>query len=78
MARPRKPQFETETVEAIASGVAEDLDSEHGPDGGYWHVKEGSIWESSARIVELQPAWFCELGRGRTSPSYFPEREPSS
>ena len=74
----RSPFPDVETVEAITGGVCEDLDAEHGPAGGYWLVKEGSIWQSSARIVQLQPAWFVPLGAGQVTPKFWPERELSS
>jgi hypothetical protein len=73
----RNPFPDVEHVEAIASGCCEDLDPEHGPAGGYHFVKEGSIWEISARIVQLQPAWFCELGRGQVAAKYWPARDES-
>ena len=79
MARQRRNQFpDVENVEAIAAGVCEDLDPEHGPAGGYWLVREGSIWQSSARIVALQPAWFTRLGAGQVTAKFWPESEPSS
>ena len=78
MARQRKPQFETETVQAVAAGVCEDLDPEHGPDGGHWFVREGSVWKADHRIVRLQPEWFVEFGTAEISPKYHPAREPTT
>ena len=72
--KPRKAPFDCETVEAIAAGVTADPSSP----SGEWVVKEGSVWQSSHPVVALQPAWFVPLGAGRTTPAYFPAREPSS
>jgi hypothetical protein len=71
----RSPFPDVETVEA---GVCEDLDAEHGPPGGYHYVREGTIWQSSARIVALQPEWFTPLGAGQVTAKYWPARESTS
>jgi hypothetical protein len=71
----KQRKFETEIVVAIAAGVCEDLDPKHGPDGGYWFVREGSRWKSTARIVELQPAWFCEDGTDEITARFVPDSQ---
>ena len=72
--KQRRSPFDCENVEAIAAGVAAD---ERAP-GGEWFVRTGSIWRSTHPVVQAHPEWFVPLGDGQTSPSYFPEREPSS